>query len=146
MQAAFVLISSVRRPWFMDRMRERRITHLHPDPIELVYNYFIFQCKTLHFTPLRNSLLQFLQYFICKIYRKSKKWHSFMQKKCTQMQRKHARSNSLKVCENGLLITPVFYKYYVFGHYLSSCLYLKTALFIFQNTTFQRPDFVSVFS
>jgi hypothetical protein len=38
------------------------------------------------------------------------------------------------------------YKYYVFGHYPSSCLYLKTVLFIFQNTTFRRLDCVSVFS
>jgi hypothetical protein len=37
------------------------------------------------------------------------------------------------------------YKYYVFGHYPSSCLYLKTVLFIFQNTTFRRLDSVSVF-
>jgi hypothetical protein len=28
-----------------------------------------------------------------------------------------------------------YYKYYVFWHYPSSCLYLKTILFIFQNTT-----------
>jgi hypothetical protein len=36
-------------------------------------------------------------------------------------------------------------KYYVFGHYTSSCLYLKTVLFIFQNTTFRWLDSVSVF-
>jgi hypothetical protein len=28
------------------------------------------------------------------------------------------------------------YKYYVFGHYPSSCLYLKTVLFIFQTQRF----------
>jgi hypothetical protein len=37
----------------------------------------------------------------------------------------------------------VYYKYYVFGHYPSSCLYLKAALFIFQNT-FWRLDSVYV--
>jgi hypothetical protein len=31
-------------------------------------------------------------------------------------------------------------KYYVSGHYPSSCLYLKTVPFIFQNTTFRRLD------
>jgi hypothetical protein len=35
-----------------------------------------------------------------------------------------------------------WYKYYVFGHYPSSCLYLKTILFISQNTTFRRLDFI----
>jgi hypothetical protein len=32
-------------------------------------------------------------------------------------------------------------KYYVFGHYLSSCLYLKTVLFIFQNTMYSETEF-----
>jgi hypothetical protein len=38
--------------------------------------------------------------------------------------------------------SPCIYKYYVFGHYPSSCPYLKTVLFIFQNTTFGRLDCV----
>jgi hypothetical protein len=37
------------------------------------------------------------------------------------------------------------YKYYVFGHYPLSCLYLKIVLFIFKKITFQRLDSVSVF-
>jgi hypothetical protein len=39
----------------------------------------------------------------------------------------------------------ISYKYYVFGHYPSSSLYLKTVVFIFQNTTFRGLDSVSVF-
>jgi hypothetical protein len=38
------------------------------------------------------------------------------------------------------------YNYYVFGHYPSSCRYLRnTVLLIFQNTTFRRLDSVFVF-
>jgi hypothetical protein len=36
------------------------------------------------------------------------------------------------------------FKYYVSGHYPSSCFYLRKVLFIFQNTTFRRLDSVSV--
>jgi hypothetical protein len=37
-----------------------------------------------------------------------------------------------------------YHKYYVSGHYPSPCFYLETVLFIFQNTTIQRPDSISV--
>jgi hypothetical protein len=37
------------------------------------------------------------------------------------------------------------FKHYVFGHYPPSCLYLKSVLFIFQNTAFWILDSVSVF-
>jgi putative component of membrane protein insertase Oxa1/YidC/SpoIIIJ protein YidD len=37
------------------------------------------------------------------------------------------------------------YKYYVSGHYPSSCLYLKTRSCLFLKTTFRRLDSVSVF-
>jgi hypothetical protein len=33
---------------------------------------------------------------------------------------------------------PLYYRYYVFGHYPSSCLYLKTVLFIFFKTETRR--------
>jgi hypothetical protein len=47
---------------------------------------------------------------------------------------------------NCFLPNPFQFKYYISGHYPSSCLYLKNAvLFIFQNTTFRRLDSVSVF-
>jgi hypothetical protein len=48
-------------------------------------------------------------------------------------------------CMGGGKSIQNYYKYYVFGHYPSSCLYLKTVLFIFQNTAFQKLDSVYVF-
>jgi hypothetical protein len=72
---------------------------------------------------------------------------------------KNFRHYVLKLAHNNIIVCFVFtdsnvsthddkqypkYKYYIFGHYPSSCLYLKTVLFIFK-TTFRTLDSVFVF-
>jgi hypothetical protein len=73
------------------------------------------------------------------IRKKNYDWRLHRERERTHFWLHSTRENNI---ENSTIVPACiyFYKCNVFGHYPSSCLYLKTVLFISQNTTFRRLD------